>query len=195
MGIYRSLHTSILPPHARLCEVDLGRHASVDMEAPATSVMTDLRQVRAVTITPDSSVEAAQQRMIHAHVRMLLVVDGDDSMLGLLTARDLLGEKPIRVAVEDGVSRDAIAVERVMIRPDHIQVLDYADVLHSSVGDIVKTMSESGRQHALVVERRHTPSVRGIFSITQIGRQLGVALEASERPQSFAEVEHLLAST
>lgn len=195
MTMYRSLHPSLLPAQTRLCEVDMDRPAHVDMDHPATSVMTDLRHTRAVTIGPDATVEVANQRMIHARVRLLLVTDATGNVVGLVTARDLLGEKPIRIAVDEGTARNAVAVQRVMVRREHIQVLDYEQVQHSSVGDVVKTLRDSGRQHALVLERGHVPVIRGIFSTTQIGRQLGAPIEASERPQSFAEVEHLLATT
>lgn len=195
MTLYRSLHPKNLPSQARICEVDLGRPARVDMNAPATAVMTDLQRVPAVTIAPDASVETAQTRMIHARVRLLLVTATSGDVLGLITARDLLGEKPIRVAVDDGVARDSVAVARVMVPRERIQVLDYNEVQHSSVGDVVMTLREAGRQHALVLEQGSQPVIRGIFSTTQIGRQLGSPVDASERPQSFAEVELLLAAS
>lgn len=195
MTLYRSLHPKSLPSHARICDVDLGRPARVDMDTPATAVMTDLRRVPAVTIAPDATVEVAHERMIHARVRLLLVTATNGDVLGLVTARDLLGEKPIRIAVDDGVARDSVAVARVMVPSERIQVLDYNEVQHSSVGDVVMTLREASRQHALVVEHGPQPVIRGIFSTTQIGRQLGAPVEASERPQSFAEVEHLLAAS
>ncbi len=194
MTQYRKLTSTVLPHDARVCEPDHAREGRLEMHAPAVDAMTDLRRVRAVTVGPQASVEAAQQRMVAAQVRLLLVVDSQDAVLGLVTARDLLGEKPTRIAVEDGIAHGAVSIERVMVRHDRVQVLDFADVQHSSVGDIVATLHDSGRQHALVLERGATPRVRGIFSITRIGRRLGVQLDANERPQSFAEIEHLLAS-
>jgi CBS domain-containing protein len=60
------------------------------------------------------------------------------------------------------------------------------------VGHVLETLRRAGRQHALVVdgERR----VRGIFSISQIARQLGVALPAGgEVARTFSEIEAALA--
>lgn len=195
MSHYRSLRSSALPGDARVAEIEPEPSTPVGMDSPAREVMTDLRRVRAVTIAPDATIELAQQRMMHARVRLLLVADADGAVLGLLTARDLLGEKPVRAAVADGVARNAVRVERVMVRSAHVEVLDLAEVERSSVGDMIKTLRDAGRQHALVLEPGRPPLVRGLFSMTQIGRQLGVSLEASDRPQSFAEVEHLLAES
>jgi hypothetical protein len=76
-----------------------------------------------------------------------------------------------------------------------VEALDYRAVTHARVRDLIALMYERGRQHALVTETDDSdrPVVRGIFSITQIGRQLGVPIEANERAQSFAEIEHLIA--
>lgn len=195
MTQYRNLHQTPLPAHTRLSEVEMEPPAPVGMDDPAVRVMTDLTRVRAVTIAPDAPLAWAHHHMVHAKVRMLFVTDMYDAVVGLLTARDLLGEKPVRVAVDDAVARDDVRVERVMVRREHIQALDYAEVLRSSVGDVVQTLRASGRQHALAIESGHVARIRGVFSTSQIGRQLGVQLDASEHPQSFAEIEHLLGTS
>ena len=195
MTSYRTLRLNLLPPHARVGDPEYAHPERLTLDQPAELAMTDLRRVAAVAIHPDATLEAAQQRMVHAHVRMLLVTDSATELLGVVTARDLLGETPIRVAVEDGVARDQLPVSRIMVPRERIQVLDRADVQHASIGDVVQTLRESGRQHALVVQHGHPARVCGIFSATQIGRLLGVRIEASDKPQSFAEVEHLLAAS
>lgn len=195
MTLYRKLQSTALPADAGIAEIEPEPTAAATMDDPALSVMTDLRHVRAVTVAPDGSLEIAHQRMIHAKVRLLLVADAEGSVVGLLTARDLLGEKPVRAAVADGIARSAVRVERVMVRREQIEVLDLAEVERSRVGDVVATLRASGRQHALVLERGRPPQIRGVFSTTRVGHQLGLSLDASERPQSFAEIEHLLAGS
>jgi hypothetical protein len=81
-----------------------------------------------------------------------------------------------------------------MVPQQHIEVLDYAEVLRSTVAEIVLTLRHSGRQHALVLEADGKPVVRGIFSAVRVGRQLGVELQASGQMQSFAELEQAIAA-
>jgi hypothetical protein len=69
-------------------------------------------------------------------------------------------------------------------------------VEHASIKDIVRVLHKAGRQHAIVVEQdkdNQSCSLRGIFSITQIGRQMGIEITADDHVQSFAEFEQLLA--
>ena len=60
-------------------------------------VMTDLRQITAATIGPDVTLAQATQTMISRGVRLLLVVNRDDDVLGVITARDTQGERPIQM--------------------------------------------------------------------------------------------------
>lgn len=77
-----------------------------------------------------------------------------------------------------------------------IDMLDFADVRHASVDDMVATLKKLGRQHVLVVEndaRTQRQLVRGVFSATQIGRQLGIEIPTFEIARTFAEIEAALA--
>lgn len=168
--------------------------ARVRARDPAVLVMTDLRRVPMVTVAPDASIELAHALMMHARVRLLGVVDGEDRLLGLVSARDVMGEKPLTVATRERIPRQRIRVDQVMTPRAQIEPLLLRDVERASVRDVVLALRTAGRQHALVVEPREQGGwhARGIFSATQIGRQLGVDVSPDGRVQSFAEFESLL---
>lgn len=165
------------------------------VEDAAVEVMTDLQSVTAVIILPGDTVDEAHARMIQRGVRLLLVVDQNRNVLGLITATDILGEKPLQVAVERGVRRGEIQVRDVMTPLERLEVLDMAEVRSARVGHIVATLQKAGRQHAVVVERDAAgrQTVRGLFSATQIARQLGVTVQTTEVARTFSEIEAALA--
>ena len=161
------------------------------------AVMTDLERVMAVTIGSGNSIETANQRMIAAGVRLLLVADDEQQILGLITANDILGEKPLKHLQRTGGTFNEILVRDIMTPQRELDVLRLRDVFRSRVGDIVATLKSFGRQHALVVETGEdgdTQRVRGIFSATQIGRQLGMTVAPGEIAGTFAELEAVLLS-
>jgi CBS-domain-containing membrane protein len=164
---------------------------SVTPDTPAVFVMTDLRQVPAVSVSPRATINAALDRMRHKNVRMLFVADEDDTLLGLITTTDIQGEKAIRYLEQNGSSRDDILVSHLMTPQQRLEVLDLDEVLRARIGDIVATLKTAGRQHALVVEGliAGQPIVRGIFSATQIGRLLKEPFETIGAARSFAELE------
>ena len=163
-------------------------------DSPATDVMTDLTRVVAVIILSGDSVDEAHHRMIQCGVRLLLVVDQDRRVHGVITANDVLGEKPVTVAVQRGVPHSEVQVRDVMTPAEALQVLSYADVAGATVGHIIASLKAAGRQHGLVVDEdaKGRQRVRGIFSATQIARQLGVSITTSGVARTFAEIETAL---
>ena len=167
----------------------------VTLDDPALRAMTDFQNVTAAVILPGDSLDDAQHRMIERGVRSLLVINQERHVLGIITATDILGEKPMRVVGQRGIRRQELTVRDVMTPQQALEVLDLADVRAAKVGHIVATLKASGRQHAFVVERdaEGRQSVRGMFSATQIARQLGVAIPTTEVARTFSEIEAQLA--
>ena len=163
----------------------------VRIDSPALEVMTDLTRVTAVIILPGDTVDEAHRRMIQRGVRLLLVVDQDRRVHGIVTANDVLGEKPVRIAVQRGVPRSEIQVRDIMTERERLEVLDLRDVQSSTVGHIVATLKAAGRQHTLVVDQdaRGRQRVRGVFSATQIARQLGIVITTEAVARTFADIE------
>ena len=192
---YRKLDTEPLADALALLPYHRRRDRSVDTDSPATAVMTDLSMSRLVTVRTDAGLDEAQELMRLAGVRMLMAVDERGQIVGLVTSRDLTGEKPIHFASEQRVTRDAIRIADIMTVKGRMDVLQFANVERARVGDIVLTLRESARQHAVVVQPNPGGDemlLRGLFSITQIGRQLGIEIEPTGAVQSFAELEAVL---
>lgn len=192
---YAPLPSRLLPAGARFAQPTQELPERVSLDNPAIDVMTDLRRVSAVLIRPTDTVDEAHRRMKQRGVRLLLVVDAERRVLGLLTATDVLGEKPIQIVQARGLRREELLVQDIMIPQERLEVLDLQDVQHAKVGHIVSTLLQAGRQHAAVLEsddtRGHT--LRGLFSATQIARQLGRTIQPTEIARTFAEIEASLA--
>ena len=191
---YLPLSSILLQPGVAYAQPTQAVPDRVHLDDPATSVMTDLNRVTAVIILPGDPVDEAHRRMIQRGVRLLLVVDQDRKVVGLITATDILGEKPVLVGSERGLRREEVMVRDIMTPQERLEVLDMADVRTAKVGHVVATLRKSGRQHAMAVDcgPDSRQIVRGLFSATQIARQLGAAIQTSEIAQTFAEIESLL---
>lgn len=190
---FSPLSVSALRQGARLSQPVQGVVEHLDMEAPALRIMTDLTVVPAATIEPGRGIEEANDAMIRRGIRLLFVLNADQRLVGLLTATDILGEKPLRLAVERGVPRRELVVSDIMTAADQLEAIDYKSVVSAKVGHVVATLKAQGRQHALVVESAAGGNfVRGILSATQIARSLGITLQPGEISRSFAEIEAAL---
>jgi predicted transcriptional regulator len=187
-------------PIAKGAKIDrrtYNRPTNVSLHDPATVVMTDFNEITPFSIEPTASIDATNDKMIACGVRLLFVTDSEGSLLGLVTATDVLGEKPVQYLQEHGGRREDILAQDIMTPHDKLQVLRMADVQAATVEDIVRTMQDFNRQHILVAEpfdNAAGESVRGIFSTSQISRQLGKTIEPAGRANSFAEIEQVIAS-
>jgi CBS domain-containing protein len=189
MREYSPLTLTLLETGARVAEpMAPGR---VTFDDPAFAVMTDLREVSAATTRPDETIDAAHAQMIRRAVRLLFVLDADGSVAGVITATDLLGEKPVRFMQDRGVSHAEILVEDIMTPAAMLEALPIQDVAQMRVGHIVATLKAVGRKHLMVAEEGGR-RIRGLFSSSQLARQLGVELQMFEVARSFADIEAAL---
>ncbi|OGS92784.1 MAG: CBS domain-containing protein [Gallionellales bacterium GWA2_59_43] len=163
----------------------------VKLSDAATDIMTDLSKVSVVSVRSKTSMDKANAKMIRYGVRMLLVLDDNDQVAGLLTADDVLGEKPMRFLQNMGGTHADIMVRDLMTTQRELEVLKIENVRKAKVGEIVATLKKSHRQHALVVAEGADgrQSLCGLFSITQIARQLGAQVQSFELASTFAEIE------
>jgi len=202
---YQDLAIRELGAGAGFCRPQQLQAARVTLESPALDVMTDLARVSPATIRPQAPLEGANHFMISRGVRLLLVIDVRDTVLGVLTATDVLGEKALRVAAERGIRRGELTVADLMTPAERVEVIEFADVEGARVGHVLETLRRAGRQHALVMDHEVVAAssplerplrramVRGIFSVSQLARQLGLLLpQAGEVARTFAEIEAAL---
>jgi CBS-domain-containing membrane protein len=178
----------------RICRPEQGQ-PGVTLDSSALLVMTDLKRVAAAVTSPQETMDQAHAAMMQRGVRMLLAVDAQQNLAGIITTNDILGEKPVAVAQERRIHHGDILVADVMTPADRLEAFDMHTVQSARVGQVVACLQHARRHHALVVQtaadgRRE---VRGIFSLSQIARQLGMALALPAEAKSFAEIEAALA--
>ncbi len=163
----------------------------VKLSDSALAVMTDLTKVSVVSVRAKTSMDKANAKMIRYGVRMLLVLDDNDQVAGLLTASDVLGEKPMRFLQNMGGTHADIMVRDIMSTQRELEVLKIENVQQAKVGEIVASLKKSNRQHALVVIEAADgkQTVCGLFSVTQIARLLGAQVQSFELARTFAEIE------
>jgi hypothetical protein len=108
-------------------------------------------------------------------------------VLGLITASDILGERPIKFLqsplCEGRPCRHKdIHVADIMTPWAELLLLDYDWVAQRAAADIAETLVRTCATHLLVVERSAQgagSALRGLFSRTRLERQLDHALPDS----------------
>lgn len=191
---YAALPLRRLRPGAQLRGATPHSGERLTLDSRALTVLTDFAVVPAATIEPQASVDDANRSMVRRGVRSLIVTDQGQRVIGIITATDILGERPMQIALERNVKHDEILVREVMTPLDRTEGLPLESLLDAKIGHVVATLRKAGRHHALVVETvQGTDVIRGIFSLSQIASELGISIEANAVAGTFAEVEAALA--
>ena len=190
MDQYTPIASRIIGGAADLARPDDRAASRVSLGSPALAVMTDLTLVDAACVDLHVPMEEAHGIMMRLGVRLLFVNGADGHLAGLVTATDILGEKPMRVVQERGIRHDEISVDDLMTPLAQLEALWLEDVSHAQVGHVVASLRKAGRQHTLVVEqnRQGRKLVRGIFSTAQIARQLGMPIHTTHANPTFADL-------
>lgn len=190
--IYSSIPSILLPADCSIAHPPILPEVA-HLNDPAMSVMTDFRVLRAITIAPGAPLSEAAMEMKVCNVHMLLVTDKSQKIVGMITTEDLLGEKPLKVAMNRQIKRSEVSVRMVMMHQDHIATLDINELKYAKIGNIVETLHELKQHYALVLETNSSSGhseIRGIFSLWDISRRVGENLtyDVSEA-HSLAELQ------
>ena len=158
----------------------------VHMSDPAMLVFTDFRRFHPVTITAEKTIDYALEKMKSSGIRLLLVVDENEHMIGLISAYKILGAKPVRLGEAARMDRSQITVAMLMDPRTRIRVLDVNRLRDAKVGHIVATLHHIEEPYLLVVDEG---VISGLFSASQISKQLGRnILDLQEPARSLAEL-------
>jgi CBS domain-containing protein len=135
------------------------------MASSIGEIMTE----KLVTITASSSAQEAAIKMTENNISSLVVTDGNNKSVGIVTERDLV----TRVCVHDASSKNTI-LENIMSSP-----LVTIDAL-SSVEVAADIMSQNGVRHLLVVKDEDISKPLGIITSSDFARYLKESLNLDE---------------
>lgn len=142
---------------------------------PALSVMIDFRSRSSVTLPETASLDEALGHMKHTGVRCAFVVDeAKKTVVGMLTAYDISGEKPQQHMRFTGLGHDDVLVKDIMQKIGDWRVADLKDIEQSTVGDVWEVFNDSGLTHLPVMEttENNEQRLRGLFSFAKVKRLL-----------------------
>lgn len=191
-----SLPTFRFPAGTHIVQVQPPQHGPVTLDSPAIEVFTDLAQIRAATVQPQTSLDQAELKMIYQGVRLLFVVSDMPSVDGILTSADIAGDKPMRLVHQRQIKHEDLTAADVMTPLADIDAISYAALQRATVAEVVATLVQRGRPHLLVIDADtadRAPRIRGLVSQTQVERQLGHRLQVTAMAQTFSELEQVLA--
>ena len=157
----------------------------LNLQSSALNFFTDFKRVKPFVIESTLSALEVKRLMEKERVRLKFIVNEEGHFIGIITADELIDRKIVQ-KVSEGNRREDIPLTELMKPKSTLKALDYEEVSHASIAQVIDTLKKNGAQHCLVIDH-HTHKIRGIFSASDISRKLHLVLTIEESP-SLAKI-------
>jgi CBS domain containing-hemolysin-like protein len=149
-----------------------------DPQDPALTVMTDFRERASVVVPDTGAIDEALEHMRHAGVRCAFAIDDRwRVVVGLITAYDITGEKPMQYMQSRAIRRREVLVRDIMQEISECRVADIKQVERATVAAVSNMFAKNQLTHVPVMETSDTGEqrLRGLLSAARVRRLLSRA--------------------
>ncbi len=157
----------------------------ITADSPALTIFTDFKQHLPLVIDADTPAMQADYLMKKAHVRLKLVVDENNELIGTISLQELNGQH-IQILQNQGIDREDINVRDLMIPRSKQKVVNYQQLIDATIGDVLDALQKNGTLHCLVVDTDQH-QIRGIISASDIAKRLHIPVEIAT-PTTFIDI-------
>jgi CBS domain-containing protein len=169
------------------------RYGNYDLDSPATALMVDFTRVHAITASEAIAVNDALDLMRVNRIRALMVIDANGEFAGIVTAKDLMGRKPMAFANEAGIPRSEVQIKNIMQPKNKLRAMARADVEKATIEDVLHVLRSLNHQHVLVVEGEgEAMRISGLFSTTDFKHALNIDLDTAIVADTFSDLERII---
>jgi CBS domain-containing protein len=154
-----------------------------DPQDPALTVMTDFRERASVTVPDTASIDEALEHMRHTGVRCAFAIDDRRRIVvGLITAYDIIGEKPMQYMQSMAMPRREVLVRDIMQEISECRVADIKQIERATVFAVSSMFARTRLTHVPVMETGETGEqrLRGLLSAAKVKRLLSRAEPISQ---------------
>lgn len=159
----------------------------IDWHQPAQRVVEYFQQQRSafIRVSPSSSLQETEQRLLQAHVRQALVVGHHQELLGLLALHQLHSRRSVVLAEQTQRPWAALEASDLMVNLKQLPVIPQTALQDATIGDVVATMQQFGSDYVLVSEAR---TIIGLVHSITIAERTGESVRLYHRASSFGEI-------
>jgi len=148
---------------------------------PAVVVMTDFRSTASITVAELAPIDEALEHMKHTGVRCAFAIDERRRVVvGLVTAYDIMGEKPMSHMHSAAMPRSEVLVRHIMQRIAEWKFVRYADLEKATVAEVAALFEDAALTHLPVMASDADGSrrLRGLLSASKVRRLLSAPVPA-----------------
>lgn len=144
---------------------------TMTLASPAIDFFTDFRYVKPLIIDSDIPIDQVEALMCQVHVHLKIVINRDNEIIGLISHKDLVGERPIQIEARQKISRSEIVVSDIMTPIKALKALRYSELVDTKISDVLEALKEEHASHFLVIDDESS-FICGLISTSDIMQKL-----------------------
>ena len=189
---YRNIPVITLSEHCGLSTIKQNTE-NLTLDSKASKLMIDFTQKPATTVNDSISVNDALELMRVNRIRALMVTGYNGDFTGIITAKDLMGRKPMLYSAEAGIARTDVLVKNIMLPKQKLNAIRRNEVEKSTLNDVLHTFKTLNEQHILVVEGEvESMMICGLFSASDFKRALDIDIDSLAVAHTFSDLERVI---
>lgn len=149
----------------------------INLYTPALNVFTDFNEIPPRVIESNTPADELVRLMRKEHVRMKLVVDANNTFIGIISVEDLCEEAFIK-HVANGFSRSELVVADLMRPKESLLALSYSALKNTDIETLLYSQRSNALQHLLVIDETNK-TIRGVVSSSDIARKLKLDIDVA----------------
>lgn len=193
-----SIHYESLPTIKHASTLSLGHYKLPELvhrEDPASEIMLDFQHITPTMLSQHSSLDSAIEIVKSTHHDVLLVINQEQHLVGLISAHYLLSSAPMQYINSHQLQRQQVCIDVLMTPLNQILQIDQQELQQAQVGHIIQTLCAANKHYALVIQHddEQTPTLKGIFSLSIINKHMreDISIESwTKEMRSIAQMKH-----
>ncbi|GLQ33156.1 CBS domain-containing protein [Litoribrevibacter albus] len=129
------------------------------LSSPASALVDAFMDQKTVTIHADDGLQNTLHVMHAMKVPVCLVENGRNEVIGIVTKRDVMGQRAVAYATKSGTPIAELSVRDVMIPRSSLFCISKDEARSADIGDVVETLKRIGDSYILITDDQVSSSV------------------------------------
>ena len=166
------------------------------LTSPASIVVDAFTDRTLVTVHADDGIQETLHVMHAMKVSVCLVENSRDEVIGIVTKRDLMGQKAVAYAAQSGIPLADLSVRDLMIPRSSLYCISSKEARAADIGDVVETLKRIGDSYILITDDQVNSSmIECVVSTSEVNSLLDSHLHLGYRAVNMMDMHFALSGT
>lgn len=184
-----SLNTSVPSNAAKASFSNL----KLSLTSPASILVDAYSDQKPVTVHGDDGVQETLHVMQAMKVSVCVVENSQGAVVGIVTKRDLMGQRSVAFCTSTGIPRSDLSVRDVMIPRSSLYCISKEEARSADIGDVVETLKRIGDGYILITDNQALSSlIYCVVSTQELNSMLDTHLQLGYRALNMMDMHFSL---